>query len=203
MSFVYKQIEPDDDSTFETWAKSVFHEICCQVILQTDTIRGDNICHIFRVYRHGDDKHPRFWIQMERLDFSVVDFINRHSSSPEEISEFIRGILPELNAIIAYFHEAYGFSHRDLHAGNVMLDATGRIKLIDFGKAYLPMFPTPLPSIGDIIHFKIVLNNLYSQYLTSTFKDSLRGGAHSVLYNKHIKKRRTRRRKKRSRRNLR
>jgi serine/threonine-protein kinase 24/25/MST4 len=70
------------------------------------------------------------WIVMEYLDAgSLLDIIKVHGPLPEE---FIAYILRELLFALQYLHGERKI-HRDIKAGNLLVNHDGAIKLADFG----------------------------------------------------------------------
>jgi serine/threonine protein kinase len=51
--------------------------------------------------------------------------------------EFLNPIFHTLACVLERFRNEYGFYHRDLHGGNVMVSGDGKVKIIDFGMSYL------------------------------------------------------------------
>jgi serine/threonine protein kinase len=51
--------------------------------------------------------------------------------------EFLNPIFHTLACVLERFRNEYGFYHRDLHGGNVMVSGDGKVKIIDFGFAVI------------------------------------------------------------------
>ncbi|RKX26109.1 MAG: hypothetical protein DRP47_08725 [Candidatus Zixiibacteriota bacterium] len=87
-----------------------------------------NICRIKDFFSHGDDTV----IAMEFIDGSSLDEVIEHGGRMS-ITEAIR-ITNEVLDILGFAHQK-GVYHRDIKPGNIMLEKSGQIKIIDFGIA--------------------------------------------------------------------
>ncbi len=87
-----------------------------------------NICRINHFFSHGDDTV----IVMEYINGSTLDEILEEKGrlSVEETLRITDDVLDTLS----FAHEK-GVSHRDIKPSNIMLDSTGKVKIIDFGIA--------------------------------------------------------------------
>jgi hypothetical protein len=134
----------------ELYYREVYLEAFIQTVLQNDPRYGRNIAAIEKVYRDqtpdGTSRNV-FYYQMEtiRSPNSVGNYlrsqINPATGLVPRASLF--ALLRKLASTLEYFRTTYGFYHRDLHTGNVLLpevdggDLPGNrtLKLIDFGQA--------------------------------------------------------------------
>ncbi|MBC7833552.1 MAG: serine/threonine protein kinase [Phycisphaerales bacterium] len=88
---------------------------------------------IARVYELGmtDDGTERPFIAMEYIDGPPIDeFVRTRHPALGEIIELIRGLC----AAVSHAHQN-GVLHRDLSSRNILVDADGRVKVLDFGLA--------------------------------------------------------------------
>ena len=86
---------------------------------------------IATVYEAGEDE-GRVWVAFEHVDGeTVAQRVKREGPLPVE--EAIR-IAREAAEALGHAH-ANGILHRDVTAGNIMLDRSGRVRLVDFGLA--------------------------------------------------------------------
>jgi non-specific serine/threonine protein kinase len=86
-----------------------------------------NIATIYEVHEGGDTP----FIAMEQVSGeSLKQVLSRGSLPPKQLLEIARQIAEGLNEA----HQA-GVLHRDIKPGNIMLDAKGRVKILDFGLA--------------------------------------------------------------------
>lgn len=87
-----------------------------------------NICKIRHFFTHGDD----IVIVMEYIDGVTLDeHLKPGSQLP--VKEAIK-IAIDILDILSFAHKK-GISHRDIKPSNVMLDKSGKVKIIDFGIA--------------------------------------------------------------------
>jgi serine/threonine protein kinase len=67
---------------------------------------------------------------MEPIKYSLESFIeHKHGIQLDWFAPFLK----QLGHTLDVLKRKYNFTHRDLHLKNVMIDATGALKLIDFG----------------------------------------------------------------------
>ncbi len=87
-----------------------------------------NICRIKHFFTRGDDTV----IAMEFIDGMTIDeYLQPGTRMP--VKEAVR-IVIEILDILSFAHEK-GISHRDIKPSNVMLEKSGKVKIIDFGIA--------------------------------------------------------------------
>jgi len=88
-----------------------------------------NVC---RIYDYGEDGDLRY-ITMEYLEGTDVDAILDERGGPLTLDEGFRVMLGA-GLGLAAIHEA-GILHRDLTTSNLMIEAQGRVRVMDFGLA--------------------------------------------------------------------
>jgi serine/threonine protein kinase len=97
-------------------------------------LKHPNIVTIYSVEEEGDT----LFLTMELIEGkSLVDLIPSHGFT---LSRFLELALP-ISGAVSYAHKQ-GITHRDLKPGNIMLDAEGRPKVLDFGLAKLLETPS-------------------------------------------------------------
>ena len=125
---IYKQllIGDDDGDGNNKYYRDSFVEAYIQTVLQTDTQYGKNICTLKKIYFEKNKGH--IFYEMEPLDFLFCEYT---ANMP---LKNLAPLMRELGNALSHFDTLYGFRHRDLHQGNIMIkDDT--LKILDFGKA--------------------------------------------------------------------
>jgi len=128
---IYKQLligddDGDDGNHYNKYYRNSFVEAYIQTVLQTDTDYGKNICTLKKIYFEENKGH--IFYEMEPLDFLFCQYT---ANMP---LKNLAPLMRELGNALSHFDTLYGFRHRDLHTGNVMIkDDT--LKILDFGKA--------------------------------------------------------------------
>jgi serine/threonine-protein kinase len=90
--------------------------------------------NVVRIHDIGEEKGVLF-LSMEYVNGpSLSELLDRHGQLP---LPQVRQVAAEICDGLAAAH-AQGIVHRDLKPGNVLIDASQRVKLIDFGLARLP-----------------------------------------------------------------
>jgi len=127
---------------FEEKIRNIFIETFIQTILVCDPDVGSNICRPLQLFRDPKtvsiagplDDTMTFYILMEPIKFTFRQFVDqKHGIQMDWFAPFLK----EFGHILTVLKRKYNYTHRDLHSGNVMMDATGKIKLIDFGYSSL------------------------------------------------------------------
>jgi WD40 repeat protein len=90
------------------------------------------IAHVYAAGVHEDAGAATPWIAMERVE-DARDVVRFAAERRLGLVEKLRLVLPVCEAL-QYAHEK-GVVHRDVKPGNVLVDAGGRPKLVDFGIA--------------------------------------------------------------------
>lgn len=152
--FVYKKITDNKPPSERIdYLKSIYKEVIVQTLLQSDTLYGDNICTIYKVYRMGND----CVMKLEVLQITLRDRINKPEKSWTgkvlDQSALIRNILLKLYTILNHYIDKYEFHHYDLHASNVMTvqkgDIVSNLKIIDFGLSYVKIDGVEIGTLGQ------------------------------------------------------
>jgi len=163
---VYKRIvrDPTGHRSTEEFHRELFIEPFIQTVLQMDGTYGTNIANIAGVYRDSSvptrlQRSTRgrtaattnnasivytYWYVMESIDYTLYDYVNAMTqTNPTRLREVLYSRISSLGTILNYFKSKYGFYHRDLHTGNVMLKRNGSnpeiLKLIDFGMSTISL----------------------------------------------------------------
>jgi serine/threonine protein kinase len=135
-SKIYKKIhlEGRTEKEVEEKIRAIFVEAFIQTILSSDATYGKNVCELIGLYRSEDfhttmvTRHqaPKrvltLYLVMKPLYKNFWEALKyQHETTKTKMTKgaLIR-ILKKIAEILKYFQETYQFSHRDLHAGNIM-----------------------------------------------------------------------------------
>ncbi len=161
-SKIYKKIylEGRTEKEVEEKIRAIFVEAFIQTILSSDATYGKNVCELIGLYKSAEfpstvvTRHqaPRrvltLYLVMKPLYknfWEALKYQYERTGIKMTKGPLIR-ILKKIAEILKYFKDKYKFSHRDLHAGNIMFpmnaDNPGEIDwdsptLIDFGLSCL------------------------------------------------------------------
>ncbi|MFG6487023.1 protein kinase [Roseateles sp. BYS78W] len=113
----------------QAWGRSLAERLA----REREILAGLEHEHIARLYDAGTDAQGRPFIAMQYVDGEPIDaYCRRHGLATAERI----GLLLQAMAAVAHAH-ARLVVHRDLKPGNVLVDAQGRVTLLDFGVAKL------------------------------------------------------------------
>jgi len=136
--FVYKVL---DTSGYRQHALpylyTSFKEIVIQALLQSDPTHGRFICKLHGVFiasgREIILKLEGLPITYENHLLTKVIEMKYNRQAMVKNSLRIKDDLIKLFTILKHFRDTYEYRHYDLHFNNLMVDASGEFKLIDFG----------------------------------------------------------------------
>jgi hypothetical protein len=164
-----------------------------------------------------------FFFRMERIPYTLESYVAQHGDSPTFCSRLgnvfsgKRGVtnllsacgnkymslkqgvekFTQLGQTLAHFALRYGFKHRDLHQANVMFDAHGNIKIIDFGMACLDFGGGDVYAVSDpacvSCDLLIYMSSIYENdskreeiRLPPLFSDELYDWIHNTMNHKGV-----------------
>jgi hypothetical protein len=113
-----------------------FKEIVIQTLLQSDPTHGQFICKLHDVCVASNRE---IILKLEGLPMTYEDPLltklerGYYRESMVKNSTRIKEDLIKLFSILKHFRDKYEYQHYDLHFNNLMVDASGEFKLIDFG----------------------------------------------------------------------
>jgi len=150
---VYKQFTfKKDDGLgllgFEDKLRDMYIETFIQTVLASVPDVGQYVCMPKKMYRSATlrgletDRSARLgyktpnkivvYLVMEPLQYTFESLlVNKYSRHID--TKWFGPLMFELGYTLSVLKDRYGFNHGDLHANNIMFDATGKLKLIDFG----------------------------------------------------------------------
>jgi serine/threonine protein kinase len=161
-STIYKRITLIGDSDIEIEEKSreIFLETFIQVVLSCDPTYGNSVCKIKGLYRAptselmrktrgekaaalASDPSITLYILMEPLHcnmWKMQEELRKRLGRKIGLQEFLP-VMSDIANVLDHFKKVYGFSHRDLHGGNIMFasETYNEPKLIDFGLSCLTL----------------------------------------------------------------
>jgi len=136
--FVYKVLDTSGYTKHSLpYLYTSFKEIVIQVLLQSDPTHGQYICKLHNVFSSSGRE---IILKLEGLPMTYENYLltkiiemryNRETMVKNSIK--IKDNLIKLFTILKYFRDTYDYYHYDLHFNNLMVDAFGEFKLIDFG----------------------------------------------------------------------
>ena len=88
-------------------------------------------------------RHHLYLVMEYMRGGDLADFL--HTSTTRPSAAFVRSVLAEVTLSLRYLH-SLGIVHRDVKPQNICLDATGHVKLTDFGLSKHIPPPRPLPA---------------------------------------------------------
>jgi hypothetical protein len=169
---VYKFINtsPRGSKTIETATREVFLEMLIQVLLQSDELNGKHIGRVEKLYSYTDG----LVCEMEPIPYTIESELERINRGNKVTVAGIRPLFETLGKVVTYFEKKYGFHHRDLHPGNILFDAAGTLKIIDFGKSCIrikdttySLTNTECESFDPLLFLASLVEN-YAGYLDDT-----------------------------------
>jgi serine/threonine protein kinase len=116
---------------------------------------------------------------MENVPMSLKGFMEKQLKTSGNSKLDIVDVAPmfiQLGLLLKDLHDAYGFYHRDLHAGNIMFNGDGALNIIDFGKACLVVngVTYALPGSGSCRSWDLLILLTYLiQYSSQMFHNSV------------------------------
>jgi hypothetical protein len=135
--FVYKVLVPSGYLKHSLpYLYTSFKEIVIQSLLQSDPTHGKFICKLHGVFVAAPGQ---VILKLEGLPMSYENHLltkvemryTRETMVKNSIK--IKDDLIRLFTILKHFRDKYEYQHYDLHFNNLMVDASGEFKLIDFG----------------------------------------------------------------------
>lgn len=142
--FVAKKYEPEDDSDKKPFFKNFLDEI--KILYK---LNHKNIVRIFNYYAYEDALTG--YIVMEYIDGEDIgSFISNYFGPFAIIS--LDEVFIQLIDGFKYIEE-HDIIHRDIREGNILIDSSGVVKIIDFGIG--KVFDTAGNDMGDSLKSKI------------------------------------------------
>ena len=141
--YVYKLVadkskNKGDVQKKKRFLKGVFQELIIQTLLQSDEKYGDKICKIYKIYRKDD----AFILKLQALECTLIDRLRLDRPNivdKNKFSKFVVDLILNVNEMLDYLYEKYGFRHQDLHEENIMTvykgDIISNMTIIDFGRS--------------------------------------------------------------------
>ena len=149
-NIVYKQFIFDDGDLldYEDKIRNMYVETFIQTVLASDPDVGQYVCMPKKMYKSSTlrgfktDPSAKYgfepprnivvYLVMEPLQYTFKTLVEKRYS--RQINhEWFGPVLFQLGYTLSVLKDRYGFNHGDLHTDNVMFDAGGNLKLIDFG----------------------------------------------------------------------
>lgn len=103
-----------------------------EVALLTQLRDAPNVTQYFGCYLDG----PRVWIVMEFAEGGSVRTLMKASKDGTIEEKYVALIIREVLVALSYLHKS-GIIHRDLKAANILVTASGKVMICDFGVSAL------------------------------------------------------------------